>query len=215
MGLFSKKSKKKKASSPSTTKGAKNPSTPKTSATPATPPTDGTLSSAPSTPSKKIRTRITLTPNPHSQQEPENDKKDVNDGQGLSAAALQVLDDLQASEGAKINGIAQGESPQEEKKEEIEDVADVADAAPVSADETEKPAEQQEEETITRKLLDTFNLGNGCDFLPEQLQAMIPEEWLETFGQTPGKKKQMPTVSYFNETFAKEFREVRDLNHAK
>lgn len=214
MGLFSKKSKKKKALSPSTstTKGAKNPSTPKTSATPATPPTDGTLSSAPSTPSKKIRTRITLTPNPQSQPEPENDKKDVNDGQGLSAAALQVLDDLQASEGAKINAIAQGESPPEEKKEELEDVAD---AAPVSADETEKPAEQQEEETITRKLLDTFNLGNGCDFLPEQLQAMVPAEWLETFGQTPSKKKQMPTVSYFNDTFAKEFREVRDLNHAK
>ena len=212
MGLFSKKSKKKKALSPSTTKGAKNPSTPKTSATPATPPTDGTLSRAPSTPSKKIRTRITLTPNPPSQPEPQNDKKDVNDGQGLSAAALQVLDDLQASEGAKINAIAQGESPPEEKKEELEDVAD---AAPVSADETEKPAEQQEEETITRKLLDTFNLGNGCDFLPEQLQAMVPAEWLETFGQTPSKKKQMPTVSYFNDTFAKEFREVRDLNDAK
>ena len=210
MGFFSKKSKKKKAKSPSTEgKNGKQPTTPATTATPATPPTDGTMSSAPTTPSKKaktLRTRITLTPNPPSQQVPPTDDTN-NEEPRLSDTARQVLDDLQASEGDKINAIAQGESPKEEEKKK-EDV-NTAHNDPVIVDGTgnETPKEQEEEEeTVTRKLLDTFN--RGCHVLmPEPLQAMLPATWRQNVGQT-SKKDSIPKVSYFKESFAIEFREV-------
>lgn len=218
MGFFSKKSKKKKASSPSIKgKNGKQPTTPETAATPATPPTDSTMSGAPTTPGKKgkaMRTRITMTPNPPSQQEPPTTGEDTNNNNEgtprLSDTARQVLDDLQASEGNKINAIAQGESPKEEEKKE-EDVNtahyDTVIVDGARNNQTPNDDDDEEEETITRKLLDTFN--RGCQFfgpevLPGPLQAMLPEAWRKNVGE----KGSIPKVSYFKESFAIEFREV-------
>jgi hypothetical protein len=215
MGFFSKKSKKKAVtkSTTSTKTPQKAPTTPEKTTEPVTPPTV----EAPETPQrtaatptkKKHRTRISVTTPEKGEGEPapETANEDAEDA-GLSDAAKQVLDELEANEGAADQTETEDAPKAEQSTESPVDV-DGQESAPEAATPEESKAE---DEDVNKNLLGTFE---SCDIFPDTLKAMLPESWLQSQDvveatEMEAKEPEEPPkkMSYYNEEFATKFLDV-------
>jgi hypothetical protein len=214
MGFFSKKSKK-KAVTKSTKTPQKAPTTPERTTEPVTPPTVEAPETPPveaektlATPTKKKhRTRISVTTpeKEHGEPAPETTNEDAEDP-GLSDAANQVLDELEANEGDAAQ-TETGDAPKAEQSTESPVNVDGQETTPEAATPEESKPEAK---NVNKNLLGTFE---ACDIFPESLEAMLPESWQqskEVVEETETKEPEEPPkkMSYYNEEFATKFLEV-------